>query len=158
MSIGKLGKTAADVQAIVDRSAYLSWLGIKVLALGDDTIEIRATWRPEWVANPAIGQTQGGIHASLIDFAANLSLMNAMGRPVLTVDLRVDYHRVATKGDLIVKGRVIKLGKQVSTCEAEIFDEAGRLLASGRATFLTAVTTDAAKGPAEKGAADAASS
>lgn len=142
MSVEKLGKTAADVQAIVDRSAYLSWLGIKVLALGDDTIEVRASWRPEWVANPVIGQTQGGIHAALIDFAANLALMNTMGRPVLTIDLRVDYHRLATRGDLVAKGRVIKLGKQVSTCEAEIFDEAGRLLASGRGSFLTAPQED----------------
>lgn len=146
MSIAKLGKTAADVQAIVDRSAYLSWLGLKVLDLGDDSIEVKATWRPEWVANPAIGQTQGGIHAALIDFAANLALMNTMGRPVLTIDLRVDYHRLATRGDLIAKGRVIKLGKQVSTCEAEIFDEGGRLLASGRGTFLTAPDRDGRPG------------
>ena len=138
MSTQKLGKTAADVQAIVDRSPFLSWLNLTILELGDDTIELKAAWRPEWVANPTIGQTQGGIHAALIDFAANLALMNSMGRPVLTVDLRVDYHRLAIKGDLTAKGRVIKLGKQVSTCEAEIYDEAGRLLASGRGTFLTA--------------------
>jgi len=145
MSVESLGKTTADVQAIVDRSPYLSWLGITVLALGADTIEVKAGWRPEWVANPAIGQTQGGIHAALIDFAANLALMNAMGRPVLTIDLRVDYHRLATKGDLIARGRVIKLGRQVSTCEAEIFDEAGRLLASGRGSFLTAQVKEAGK-------------
>lgn len=145
MSVEKLGKTAADVQAIVDRSPFLSWLGLQIQALGDDSIELKATWRPEWVANPALGQTQGGIHAALIDFAANLALMNSMGRPVLTIDLRVDYHRLATKGDLIAKGRVIKLGKQVSTCEAEIFDEAGRLLASGRGSFLTAPTPEAGR-------------
>lgn len=133
-------RTAADVQAIVDRSAYLSWLGLKVVSLGADRIEAKATWRPEWVANPAIGQTQGGILAALVDFAANFALMDAIGRPVLTIDLRVDYHRLAQKGDLLAKGRVVKLGRSVSTCEAEIYDEAGRLLASGRGSFLNADT------------------
>ncbi|MCK9914299.1 PaaI family thioesterase [Microbacteriaceae bacterium K1510] len=141
MSVPKLGKTAADVQAVVDRSPYLSWLGIRVLSLGDETIEVRATFRPEWVANPAVGQTQGGIHAALIDFAASFALMNSIGRPAFTIDLRTDYHRAAKNCDLIAKGRVIKFGKQVSTCEAEIFDPEGRLIASGRGTFLTAPTS-----------------
>lgn len=131
-------RVAADVQAIVGRSPFLSWLGIEILSLGPDTIELRATWRPEWVANPVIGQTQGGILAALVDFAANLSLFNAMGRPVLTIDLRTDYHRLATKGDLVAKGRVVKFGRTVSTCEAEVRDADGRVLASGRGSFLTA--------------------
>lgn len=130
-------KTAADVQAIVDRSAFLSWMGIKVVALGERSIEVTAAWRPEWVANPMIGQTQGGIHAALIDFAANLALMNSMGRPVLTIDLRIDYHRLAKGCDLTAKGRVVRLGRQVATCEAEVYDDKGQLLSSGRGTFLT---------------------
>lgn len=136
-------KTAADVQAIIDRSAYLSWLGLKVLDLGSDYIEVKATWRPEWVANPVVGQTQGGIHAALIDFAANLAMITQMGGPVLTIDLRVDYHRVAMKGDLIVKGKVIKFGRTVSTSQAEVIDEQGKLLASGRGSFLTSQTSEA---------------
>lgn len=136
-------KTAADVQAIIDRSAYLSWLGLKVLDLGPDSIEVKATWRPEWVANPVVGQTQGGIHAALIDFAANLAMITQMGGPVLTIDLRVDYHRVAMKGDLIVKGKVIKFGRTVSTSQAEVIDEQGKLLASGRGSFLTSQTSEA---------------
>jgi uncharacterized protein (TIGR00369 family) len=51
--------------------------------------------------------------------------------------MRVDYHRLAKPGDLIVKGRVIKLGKQFSTCEAQIYDLAGALIASGRGTYIT---------------------
>jgi uncharacterized protein (TIGR00369 family) len=138
MNTAKLGKTAADVQEIIDRSAFLSWLGISVLNLGDETIEVRATWRSEWVANPLVGQTQGGILAALVDFAACFALMNSIGRPAMTIDMRTDFHRAAKKCDLIARGRVIKLGKQVSVCEAEILDDQGRLIASGRGTFLTA--------------------
>ncbi|SLN57216.1 PaaI family thioesterase [Roseisalinus antarcticus] len=128
--------TAADVQAIVEKSAFLSWLGLEILDLKDGEITLRATWRPEWVANPKIGQTQGGILAALLDFAANFALVEHHGGPAPTVDLRVDYHRLAKKGDLIAKGRVIKAGRQISTSEATVHDLDDKLLASARGTFM----------------------
>ncbi|MDR6758085.1 uncharacterized protein (TIGR00369 family) [Mycoplana sp. BE70] len=143
MTLQTLNKTVDDVQAIIDRSAFLSWLGLKVLSLGEDSIEVEASWRPEWVANPVVGQTQGGIHAALIDFAANLAMINKIGGPVLTIDLRVDYHRVAKKDNLIARGKVIKFGRTIGTSEAQIFDGEGRLIASGRGSFQTTQTSEA---------------
>lgn len=129
--------TLEEVQQLIDRGPYLRWLGLKVLALEKESIEVRATWREEWVANPKLGQTHGGILAALIDFAADFALVSNIGRPVPTIDMRVDYHRLAKRGDLVVKGRVIKLGRQFSVCDAQIFDEAGALIASGRGTYIT---------------------
>ena len=130
--------SAQDVQAIIARSPYLNWLGLQVLELREDEITAKATWREEWVANPTIGQTQGGILAALVDFAADFALMGRLGRPVPTIDMRIDYHRMAKRGDLIAKGRVVKLGTQFSVCEATVHDEAGVLIASGRGAYLTA--------------------
>ena len=129
--------TLEEVQQLIDRGPYLRWLGLKVLALDTESIEVRATWRDEWVANPTLGQTHGGILAALIDFAADFALVGSIGHPVPTIDMRVDYHRLAKRGDLVAKGRVIKLGRQFSVCEAHIFDEAGALIASGRGTYIT---------------------
>jgi uncharacterized protein (TIGR00369 family) len=126
-----------ELQAIIGRSPYLSWLGLQVMELGKDEVTVRATWREEWVANPTIGQTQGGILAALIDFAADAALMERMGRLVPTIDMRVDYHRMAKRGDLTAKGRVVRLGKQFSVCEASLYDEAGVLIASGRGVYVT---------------------
>ncbi|WP_151445721.1 PaaI family thioesterase [Lacisediminimonas profundi] len=139
--------TLDDVQELINRGPYLSWLGLKVLDLGDDSIEVKATWRPEWVANPKLMQTHGGILAALIDFAADFALVKNIGRPVPTIDMRVDYHRLAKPGDLIVKGKVIKFGKQFSVCEAQIYDEAGALIASGRGSYITAPAPEAQKKP-----------
>ena len=50
--------------------------------------------------------------------------------------MRVDYHRAAMPGDLVVKGRVI-IGGQFSVCEAQVFDAENRLIASGRGTYFT---------------------
>ena len=130
--------TREEAQALVDRGPYLSWLGVKVLAFEQSGIEVSTKWRPEWVANPNLQQTHGGILAALIDFAADFALVPHLGRMVPTIDMRVDYHRLAKPGDLTAKGRVIKLGRQFSVCEAEIRDAAGELIASGRGTYLTA--------------------
>jgi uncharacterized protein (TIGR00369 family) len=129
--------TLDELQGYFDRSPYLSWLGLKAIALDEGSVEIKATWRPEWVANPTLKQTQGGILAALVDCAADFALFKQLGRPVPTIDMRVDYHRMAKQGDLTTKGRVIKLGKQFSVCEAQVFDEAGALIASGRGTYIT---------------------
>jgi uncharacterized protein (TIGR00369 family) len=130
--------TLEEVQQLIDRGPYLSWLGLKVLALDAESIEVRATWRPEWVTNPKLEQTHGGILAALIDFAADFALVSNIGHPVPTIDMRVDYHRLAKPGDLTVKGRVIKFGRQFSVCEAQVFDQAGAMVASGRGTYITA--------------------
>jgi uncharacterized protein (TIGR00369 family) len=130
--------TLDDAQALVNRGPYLSWLGVQVLAFDKDGIEVRATWRQEWIANPNLQQTHGGILAALIDFAADFALVPHIGHMVPTIDMRVDYHRLAKPGDLTAKGKVIKLGRQFSLCEAEIRDAAGELIASGRGAYVTA--------------------
>jgi uncharacterized protein (TIGR00369 family) len=58
------------------------------------------------------------------------------GRGVPTVDLRVDYHRAAMQGDLTCVGKVIRFGSQVSVSEAQILDDSGKLLASGRGVYM----------------------
>jgi uncharacterized protein (TIGR00369 family) len=52
--------------------------------------------------------------------------------------MRVDYHRVAMPGDLIARGKVVRFGSQFATAAAEIIDLDGKLIASGRGTYLTA--------------------
>jgi uncharacterized protein (TIGR00369 family) len=130
--------TVQQVQDIVSSRPYHQWLGLKVQALHDDGIEIKAKWREEWVVNPQARYTHGGILATLIDIAADFALVRHTGRGVPTIDMRVDYHAPAMPGDLIARGKVVKLGRQFSVAEASIFDEKGTLLASGRGTYFTA--------------------
>lgn len=130
--------TAAEVEAKLLRGPFHQWLGLKVLSVGEGTIELKATWRPEWVANPDRGWVHGGILATLVDLTADWALVSKTGRGVPTVDMRVDYHRGATEGDLTAKGKVVKFGGQLSVSEAQVFDKDGKLLASGRGVYMTA--------------------
>lgn len=130
--------TVEQIQALVSRAPFHQWLGLTVVAADDDGIEIRATWREDWVVNKERGITHGGVLAALIDLAADWAMVKTTGRGVPTIDLRVDYHRPALPGDLIAHGKVIRAGSQFATAEAQIFDLHGKLIASGRGTYLTA--------------------
>lgn len=129
--------TAEQVQAMLMRGPYHQWLGLRVLEVGDDSIEIAATWREEWVVNPERRYTHGGILAALVDLTADWALVSKTGRGVPTIDLRVDYHRAAMPGDLIARGKVVKFGSAISVAEAHIYDQSGALLASGRGVYST---------------------
>ena len=130
--------TLEQVQSLITRAPFHQWLGLTVVAVGDDSIEIKAKWREEWVVNVERRYTHGGILAALIDLAADFALVKQTGRGVPTIDMRIDYHRAAMPGDLIARGKVIRAGSQFSTAEAEIFDLDGKLIASGRGTYFTA--------------------
>jgi uncharacterized protein (TIGR00369 family) len=130
--------TPEEVEQLVRRSPFHQWLGLKVLSVQADGVELKAAWREEWVVNPERRYTHGGILAALVDVAADWALVTRTRRGVPTIDMRVDYHAAAMPGDLIARGRIIKWGNQFSVAEAQVFDQGGKLLASGRGTYLTA--------------------
>ena len=130
--------TLEQVQEIVTRAPFHKWLGLKVIAVHDDGIELKDTWREEWVVNPERRYTHGGILAAIVDVAADYAIAAQLGRPVPTIDIRVDYHKAAMPGDLTAKARVVRAGSQYSTAEAYLYDKDGALVASGRGTYFTA--------------------
>ena len=128
-----------DRAAVEDRmlqGPFHTWLGLRVLDLGEDRIELAFTWREEWVVRTEGGYTHGGILATIVDLTADWALTSRAGGAVPTVDLRVDYHRPA-KGDLRAVGQVVKYGRTTSVSEAQVFDTDGALVASGRGVYLT---------------------
>ena len=129
--------TPEQVEQLLQRGPFHRWLGVKVLKVEADGIELKATWREEWVVNPDRRYTHGGILAALVDVAADWALVTRTGRGVPTIDMRVDYHAAAMPGDLIARGRIVKWGNQFSTAEGQVFDLDGKLLASGRGVYLT---------------------
>jgi uncharacterized protein (TIGR00369 family) len=130
--------TIERVQTMITRAPYHQWLGLKVSAIHEDGIELTATWREEWVVNPERRYTHGGVLAALIDLAADWAMIKKLGRPVPTIDLRVDFHNAAMPGDLKCRGKIVKVGNQFSSSESFVFDTSGTLLASGRGTYFTA--------------------
>ena len=116
---------------------FHKWLGIVLTDINQEGIELKVPWRPEFVVNLELGYTHGGMLAALIDVAADYAIATKIGRPAPTIDIRVDYHRPAFKGDLIVKAKVLKLGSNFCNGEAQVSDQKGKTLASGRGVYLS---------------------
>ncbi|HKA40586.1 MAG TPA: PaaI family thioesterase [Burkholderiales bacterium] len=136
MSEAKL--TIEELQKLITRGPFNRWLDFTVLKADADGIEVKAAWREEWVVNPDRRYTHGGILGAIIDVAADYAIAAQLGRPVPTIDIRVDYHKAAMPGDLTAKARVVRMGSQYSTAEALLYDKDGELVASGRGTYFTA--------------------
>ena len=130
--------TIDELQKLLTRGPFNRWLNFTVIKIDADGIEVKAGWREEWVVNPDRRYTHGGILAAIIDVAADYAIAAQLGRPVPTVDMRVDYHKAAMPGDLTARARVIRLGTNHSTAEASLYDQSGELVASGRGTYFTA--------------------
>jgi uncharacterized protein (TIGR00369 family) len=130
--------TIEKLQELITRGPFNKWLGFTVVKSDAEGIEIRATWREDWVVNPERRYTHGGILAAIVDVAADYAIAAQVGRPVPTIDIRVDYHKAAMPGDLTAKARVVRMGSQYSTAEAYLYDKDGALVASGRGTYFTA--------------------
>ena len=133
----KLDFAALDV--LVRGSPFHRWLGVGLSKLTPDLVELTLPWREEFVSDPKIRYTHGGILATLIDLAADYAITARLGRGVPTVDLRIDYHKAAMPGPLLARAHVIKLVGTLATAEAHVYDEAGALIASGRGVYLTLI-------------------
>lgn len=135
-----MAEAAVDFEALdamVRDSPFHRWLGVTLKSLTADSVEILLPWREEFVSDPVVRYTHGGILAALIDLAGDYAVAAKLGRGVPTVDMRVDYHRSAQPGPLVARATVIKLGGTLATAEARVFDEQQRLVASGRGVYLT---------------------
>jgi uncharacterized protein (TIGR00369 family) len=126
------------LQHLITRGPFNRWLNFTVVKANADGVEVKAAWREEWVVNPERRYTHGGILAAIIDVAADYAIAARLGRPVPTIDIRVDYHKAAMPGDLTAKAHAVRMGGLYSTAEAQLYDKDGELVASGRGTYFTA--------------------
>jgi uncharacterized protein (TIGR00369 family) len=119
-------------------SPYHRWLGVELVRAQDGEVEVRLPYRDEFNASDTTPYIHGGILATLADIACIFALMSATGIDLPTVDLRMDYLRMAKTGeDLIATAHTIKAGRTISISDAEIRTRDGRLVAIGRASGLS---------------------
>lgn len=123
-------------QERIDVAPFQRWLGLRVTDVGEGAMSVTMPWKDDLISNPNPPTMHGGILASVIDLLGLYAVLTTGSVSIATVDLRVDYHRPASPGDINAQANVIKLGSKVSTAETKIFDSNGKLLASGRGVYL----------------------
>ena len=76
-------------------------------------------------------------NAAIIDTVGDYALVMLLGRPLPTVNFRVDYLRPAVGTALVVTAKVRRNGRLVGVVDVDVENEAGQLVAIGRATYAT---------------------
>jgi uncharacterized protein (TIGR00369 family) len=132
--------TKDQLQERLGHSPFIELLNLTVLDAdpAGQRLVVRAAMRPEFERGRGSGQWHGGPIAAIIDTVGDFALVMMLGRPLPTVNFRVDYLRPAIDTALIVSATVRRSGRLVGVVDIDVADEAGRLLAIGRATYATA--------------------
>ena len=108
--------------------------GIQLVDVDDHSSVVEVTLTPNSL-NP-LKTAHGGLIFSLLDVATGVAARSG-GRMTVTQDANIYFLRPGKNTEkLTAKGRVIKEGRQIGLCEAEIFTDDGTLIAKGTATVV----------------------
>lgn len=129
----------ASLPDALRRSPYHRLLGLEMIKATPGEVVIRMAFRDDLLAGdgPEGRYVHGGAIASLIDTAGDFAVIAAVGYDVPTIDLRVDYLRPVTRGDLLATARTLKAGRSLAVADIEVTGEDGQVVAVGRGVFKT---------------------
>ena len=106
---------------------------IEEIGFSEGRTRLRMTLGPEHMNN--IGIAHGGAICTLLDVAMGTAGRTHAGRPVMTLDMQVAFLAPGRSGVLTAEGRIVRGGRSILFCEAEIRDEAGELVAKSSGVF-----------------------
>ncbi|HSF17295.1 MAG TPA: PaaI family thioesterase [Vicinamibacteria bacterium] len=131
--------TLQRLQRALDEPPYQRFLRLQAVAFDPaaGSVTIRLPFRRELCRSSERPELHGGVTAALIDIAGDYALAAQLGRGIPTIDLRIDFLRMAVETDLIATARVVKAGRTLGVVNVEVHDEGGQLVAIGRGTYYT---------------------
>jgi len=129
--------TLASLQEALDDPPYQRFLGLRAVAMDAEagTVTLALPFKRDLCRSSKAPEIHGGVTAALIDIAGDYALAIRLGNGVPTIDLRIDYLRMAVETELIATARVVKMGRTLGIVDVEVQDKDGRLIAIGRATY-----------------------
>lgn len=125
------------IAQFLPQSPFVVKLGIVADRLEENDVRLRLPWSP---SNVTIGDmVHGGAIATLADLTVMAAAWcGAQGPPELrgvTVSMALDFMAPARATDVIGIGRVLRRGRSLVNCEAEMVDAHGALVAKALATY-----------------------
>jgi uncharacterized protein (TIGR00369 family) len=125
------------VRASVAAPPFHRWLEPEVVAVTADEVTIRLALRHEFRRSDDADGVHGGVVAALIDIAGHAAVVAAVGHGVPTINLRVDYLRMATGDVLTARAKPVRVGRTIALIDIEVTTCDGILVAVGRGSFST---------------------
>ncbi|WP_164155622.1 PaaI family thioesterase [Sandarakinorhabdus rubra] len=107
-------------------------LGQEILEIDSEAGRVKMKFQPIDACRNPMGNIQGGIVVAMLDDAAAFAAIVKSGKRIgiPTIELKTSFFAPAKAGvPLYAEGRCLRLGKRIAFMEADLFDEAGTLLA-----------------------------
>lgn len=110
-------------------------IGMRLVDLKPDEAAIAIEMRDD-LRQPS-GVLHGGVTATLIDTAMAFAVRTRLEitEATATIDLTVHYLRPHTAGTFLCTAKVVRAGKRIFTVSADVYNEEGKLIATGLSTY-----------------------
>lgn len=104
---------------------FFCLMGIDIVSAGDGKAELAMQVRPDM--HNGVGWLQGGMLVALADEAMALAIYTQLadGEGIATISESTSFLRGVREGSITAEGRVIRKGRRVAFCEAEVWADNG---------------------------------
>ncbi|WP_114778985.1 PaaI family thioesterase [Botryobacter ruber] len=130
-----------DIREKIGRQEFMKHLGFQVTKIEEGCIAGELILEQKHRQHK--GFAHGGLIATLADIVAGFAAVSLVpkGQQVVTAELKVSYLHPGVGEKLTAKGWVLKQGRKLNFCEAEVYVVAGEepplLIAKASATMAT---------------------
>jgi uncharacterized protein (TIGR00369 family) len=131
------GRFKRIVEDRVKHSPFYALIGMEVVGLAPGEARLRVGAEPYHCDET--GEVHPGVVFALADAASGVAMATQVphgSRRVVTVEMKANFLSPAGQGELTATGKVLQASEDIAISEAEVRDEAGRLLATSMATFM----------------------
>jgi len=129
---------------------FVAFCGLEAVEIGAGTLESRVRIKEEHRQQD--GFIHAGLMATMADHTAGYAAYTLIPEDhrILTVEFKMNFMRPAYGETLVCRARVLKPGRKMLVCEAEVFDqrpEGEALVAKTLTTMASVPASDLAKKP-----------
>lgn len=114
-------------------------LGVQLLEIKEGYAKVRVPFQEIVLGDIVRRRWHGGILATIMDSVGSLTgvaYFTSFEDKMATVDLRVDYLKGAEANDIIVEGKIVRLGNRLLVTSMYVWDHTEEhLLAEGKAVY-----------------------
>jgi uncharacterized protein (TIGR00369 family) len=135
---------------------FMQLLGLKLTVIEPGYVE--AEMEIQSVQRQALGFLHGGVTATICDIVAGVAAFNLIrsDQHVVTGEIKISYLNPGVGDKVKAIGRVIKQGRMISFCEADVYVEGnGNLVHVARASTSMVIIEESGaikgQGPMDKG-------
>ena len=113
------------------------FLGLKIEELDKNFVKIRVPFKNELVGDFRTNRWHGGIIATIMDSVGGVigaTHFTSMDDKISTIDLRVDYLQGAEPVEVVVVGKIVRMGNRILVAKMKAFQNE-TLIAEGKGVY-----------------------